>query len=478
MKAKDIVKSVAKKTDLTPAKSGSDPYDAWSSSGAGGGLAIPENVTSRRAELLSRYYKSKGWNVNYIPKNTKVSQSKKGDYEKWKRDHGIYEDEVNEDLTTKISHPEIRSTISQSPTLKRKKQLDKAGARYEVPTPAGTMKKESLGDDFLKMMKDKGIKHRVHGTTDQEKQRTMDKLAANKAQSDVAPKKKAEPGTFGTTRGYGQGRYMGDSVELEGEQIDEITLGSYPSKNRKRTLSPQEIEKIKKALEREKKNTVPGQLKQNEPKYKRDNYKKDTTLNYFSKIGEEQVNEVGSELLGRYKEKAKKSADDLTAAGKHRQATDRHMNVMKATGKQMAHTISNLKKSLKQEDNFGDPKAASEAPFDMGNNPDDVAPKKKMSKAASMVKEIYAKHKLKEDMYDWEKDQKDAKPMGKKPTVQKVDGSNELGDKKPKARMVLKGGTTLTGEKRDMVEIDPMLKNRTAIPDYKDMDKKQKPQEQ
>ena len=69
-------------------------------------------------------------------------------------------------------------------------------------------------------------------------------------------------------------------------------------------------------------------MKQNEPKYKRDNYKKDTTLNYFSKIGEEQVNEVSSELLGRYKEKAKKSADDLTAAGKHRQATDRHMNVM------------------------------------------------------------------------------------------------------------------------------------------------------
>ena len=44
--------------------------------------------------------------------------------------------------------------------------------------------------------------------------------------------------------------------------------------------------------------------------------------------------------------------------------------------------------------------------------------------------------------------------------------------------MVLKGGTTLTGEKRDTVEIDPMLKNRTAMPDYKDMDKKQKPQEQ
>jgi len=396
MKAKDIVKSVAKKTDLTAAKTGSDPRDGWSSSGAGGGIAIPENVTSRRAELLSKYYKSKGWNVNYIPKNTKVSQSKKGDYEKWKRDHGIYEDEVNEDLTTKYNSPhtgapETRSEISKSPTLKRKRQLDQAAAHYAVKPPAGTMK------------------------------HTMAKE----------------------------------------ENLDEVSLGDYKEK------AKAQVKELKPHTKGEYGDIVKRAVKRREK-----------GLVMAAKREEVEVNEVSSELLGRYKEKAKKSADTLTAAGKHRQAADRHMNVMKATGKQMAHTISNLKKSLKQEDNFGDPKAASEAPFDMGNTPNQVAPKK-MSKAASMVKEIYAKHKLKEDMYDWEKDQKDAKPMGKKPSMQKVDGSNELGDKKPKARMVLKGGTTLTGEKRDTVEIDPMLKNRTAMPDYKDMDKKnQKPQEQ
>ena len=396
MKAKDIVKSVAKKTDLTAAKTGSDPKDGWSSSGAGGGIAIPENVTSRRADILSKYYKSKGWNVNYISKNKKVAQSKKGDYEKWKRDHGIYEDEVNEDLTTKYNGPhtgapETRSEISKSPTLKRKRQLDQAAAHYAVKPPAGTMK------------------------------HTMAKE----------------------------------------ENLDEVSLGDYKEK------AKAQVKELKPHTKGEYGDIVKRAVKRREK-----------GLVMAAKREEVEVNEVSSELLGRYKEKAKKSADTLTAAGKHRQAADRHMNVMKATGKQMAHTISNLKKSLKQEDNFGDPKAASEAPFDMGNTPNQVAPKK-MSKAASMVKEIYAKHKLKEDMYDWEKDQKDAKPMGKKPSMQKVDGSNELGDKNPKARMVLKGGTTLTGEKRDTVEIDPMLKNRTAMPDYKDMDKKnQKPQEQ
>jgi len=395
MKAKDIVKSVAKKTDLTAAKTGSDPRDGWSSSGAGGGIAIPENVTSRRADILSKYYKSKGWNVNYISKNKKVAQSKKGDYEKWKRDHGIYEDEVNEDLTTKYNGPhtgapETRSEISKSPTLKRKRQLDQAAAHYAVKPPAGTMK------------------------------HTMAKE----------------------------------------ENLDEVSLGDYKEK------AKAQVKELKPHTKGEYGDIVKRAVKRREK-----------GLAMAAKREEVEVNEVSSELLGRYKEKAKQSADTLTAAGKHRQAADRHMNVMKATGKQMAHTISNLKKSLKQEDNFGDPKAASEAPFDMGNTPNQVAPKK-MSKAASMVKEIYAKHKLKEDMYDWEKDEKSTKPMGKKPSVQKVDGSNELGDKKPKARMVLKGGTTLTGEKRDMVEIDPMLKNRTSMPDYKDMDKKnQKPQE-
>jgi hypothetical protein len=54
-----------------------------------------------------------------------------------------------------------------------------------------------------------------------------------------------------------------------------------------------------------------------------------------------------------------------------------------------------------------------------------------------------------------------------------------MGDNKPNARLILKGGKTLTGEPRDTVEIDPMMKNRSKMPDYKSMDKiKQKPQEQ
>jgi hypothetical protein len=126
------------------------------------------------------------------------------------------------------------------------------------------------------------------------------------------------------------------------------------------------------------------------------------------------------------------------------------------------------------EDNFADPQAATQSPFDGANNTNDVAPtKKKNSKCASMVKEIYSNRRaFKESLYDWEKEDKGGKPLGKKPIVQKSNSNDDAGDNKPNSRMTLKGGTTLTGQKRDTLEIDPMLNNRNHMPDYKSTDNK------
>jgi predicted hydrocarbon binding protein len=63
----------------------------------------------------------------------------------------------------------------------------------------------------------------------------------------------------------------------------------------------------------------------------------------------EPITELSSETLDSYKEKAKKSSDSLTSQGKYRQANDRTMNVMKATGKQMDKTVSNIRKALNRE---------------------------------------------------------------------------------------------------------------------------------
>jgi hypothetical protein len=63
------------------------------------------------------------------------------------------------------------------------------------------------------------------------------------------------------------------------------------------------------------------------------------------------------------------------------------------------------------------------------------AHRSKQMKSARMIKSLY-KNKIKETTYDWEKDDK------------------------PNAKIVVKGGTTMTGQPRDTVEIEPVLKTR------------------
>jgi hypothetical protein len=118
-----------------------------------------------------------------------------------------------------------------------------------------------------------------------------------------------------------------------------------------------------------------------------------------------------------------------------------------------------------KNENYQDPMAATSMPNDGANSPDDVAPKDKnkkliqMSKSARIIKSIYKKKGVKEEIYDHEKEDKSVATYGKKPKMQKV----STGLEEPQAAAVLTGGTTMTGEKRDTIEIDPMMKMRKPI---------------
>ena len=121
------------------------------------------------------------------------------------------------------------------------------------------------------------------------------------------------------------------------------------------------------------------------------------------------------------------------------------------------------------EDVFQDTQAATQTPFDMGTQADDREPtyskKKEMSKSARMIKSLYKKHRMvKEDLYDHEKEDKSVATYGKKPKVEKQDA---YGDENSQAAMILKGGTTLTGQPRDTLEIDPVMR-KPVRPDSKD----------
>lgn len=82
--------------------------------------------------------------------------------------------------------------------------------------------------------------------------------------------------------------------------------------------------------------------------------------------------------------------------------------------------------------------------------------------AADVVKTLMKKKRLqKEELYDHEKDDKNGTTYGKKPSY-KQPKEDVVSDKKSQAAAVLKGGTTLTGQTRDTVEIDPMMKRNKS----------------
>jgi len=124
------------------------------------------------------------------------------------------------------------------------------------------------------------------------------------------------------------------------------------------------------------------------------------------------------------------------------------------------------------EDVFQDTQAATQTAFDMGTQADDREPtyskKKEMSKSARMIKSLYKKHRMvKEDLYDHEKEDKSVAGYGKKPKVEKQEVYDD-----DQAAMVLSGGKTLTGQTRDTLEIDPVLR-KPLKPDNKQQINKQ-----
>ena len=465
MSKSDILKSVVKK--VAPKSTfGTNPNDPWSTKSG-----ISED------RYLDKYLSTRGINPKFATRDIKIAHSKSNQFLNWKRSHL----NVREDMTT----GEVRSKTAQSPTLKRKNELQKSIKHYNVKNPTGSMHREdftdeevdilinevlgkdakaydwihdfvhsdnpkfagkskkkrqkmalaayyakqneSLGDDFLKMMKDKGIKHRVHGTPDQEKQRTADKLAANKAKSDAAPKstKTDDQGGFGSHRGYGQGRYMGDSVELDNDTlISELSKGKLGGfiKKSKETFKDLPTEKKGNRLRNVIKAAIKKDAKNEEVDL--DEAKMSASMKMSNALGREKAKSTAS--MQRAKEMMDKIKQDVKAKSE---------------------------KPPIKEDKYEDPQSATQTP-----DASLVEKKKAMMKSASIIKSIYKKKNMKEEMYDHEKDDKGSSSVyGKSPKMGKT---KEEGESSNKAAAILKGGTTLTGKSRDTVEIDPMMRVR------------------
>lgn len=139
--------------------------------------------------------------------------------------------------------------------------------------------------------------------------------------------------------------------------------------------------------------------------------------------------------------------------------SDEHIPVPRHRQLKAPLILSILKTSKKRtgvkEDKYQDPNAATQ-----------TTGMEVESKASKLVKSLRKEIAMKEELYDWEKEDKSVQTYGKKPKFGKPNpnAKSNLAAEKPVARAVMSGGKTLTGETRDDVEIDPMMKNRPKEP--------------
>jgi hypothetical protein len=180
-------------------------------------------------------------------------------------------------------------------------------------------------------------------------------------------------------------------------------------------------------------------------------HKEDTVL--------DEVKTIQGTALDKFRQSAAERA-------KKHDEIEKQMKSRHASGQtDVGGAIGRLQKHLNKEDTYQDPQAATQTVADCANGADDVQQpsnirKSELTKSARMIKSLYKKHNaVKEEVYDHEKEDKSVASYGKKPKFVKTDDSNEVA-KEPEAAAIMSGGKTLTGELRDTIEIDPLMKNR------------------
>ena len=176
------------------------------------------------------------------------------------------------------------------------------------------------------------------------------------------------------------------------------------------------------------------------------------TLNNFIKKSKETYKDVSNERKGNRLRNVLKAASKSDAKVNEETFDESKMSaamrLANALGREKAKSTASDQRAKEMMDKIKqDVKAKSEKP----------PIKEDMMKSARIIKSIYKKKNMKEEMYDHEKDDKGSQSYGKPPKVGK---SKAEGEDKTQAAAILKGGTTLTGQGRDTIEIDPMMRTR------------------
>jgi len=431
------LKSIIKNPDGGKPPFGSNPLDPWSTKA---------NISE--AGNLNDYLSSRGINPKFVSRDTKISHAKSAEFQKWKNDRKMTEETLIEASEEELLSRYLNSRginpryVTRDVKIAHSKSGEYNKWKRDHMTDESVVVEETDKKDMICM--DIPLLIRVLEYTREDMKTDIelhnmverlinmrDSVPLDMTHYDAITQKLVKENHIAIA----MGKMLDDESGMVLSQIEELERGcamlrSYIGKDYEKQLPAWVQAKVTLATD------------------------------YMSTVGNYLVSK--NEKVNEEVKKPKPTALDKW----RKAAAEREKKHNQTPTGDMKGAIDRLEKHLTKE-NMLDSLAATEAPCDGVNGGEITSKKSQMSKSARMIKSLYKKHGMKEETYDWEKDDKSSqsKPYGKKPKVDASDKVANAGENKPEARAVMKGGTTLTGQPRDMVEIDPSMKNRPDRPD-------------
>ena len=390
---------------------GTDPNDPWSAK---------SSVTE--SGELDNYLKYKGIDPARLSRETKLSHAKSGSFAKWKMDRKFTEEveQVDEKIKVKVSTDKpIGFKVADIGPGKKEYNV-KTDKVWDDQQKKKTQKEEveQLDEDDLlnAYLKTRGINPKTASK--------ISKIAASKT---------------GDFNKWKMQHMRGGRLPVA-PKTEQVTWKASPTLKRQKTLD--------KAFQKSKPIRIAG------PDLHREEADKKDTIT------------MDIPLLIRMLELARE--DIKTDAQLHR-IVEKLIDIRNKGTLTMDDYdfVAKLKEQFFPEDTYQDSYAATQTVGPEVTSSDDTEKNQNESKAAKMIKSL--KKTVKEDLYDWEKENKSVASYGKKP---KMDASPN----DPKAAGIIYGGKTMTGVDRDVIELDPMMKKPSPQPDFAkkaNLDKKQ-----
>lgn len=404
---------------------------------------MKDNILEASEEqLLAAYLNSRGINAKFVTRDTKIAHAKSAQYAKWKADHW--------DRFTKeeVEHIEEKKLTSLQKFRKASAEREKkhADVEKEMKSRHDSGKEDMKGaiDRLEKHLNKEAADAGVSKTKETSFHKKLDKLVHS---------------TFGKRK---------DEMKMkeEVEQIDEIsksTLASYKDKS----LASLKNAKANRDAAEPGKNMSKGFADLHAKSDAIAKKRVKGLMGYMQRkqgmkpTSEETVSEVYATGVQGHVSQAALDSIKGKRSVKVNLGTPSYNPKPKTLAKKPSKKASFISKLLNREDTYQDSYAATQTTgMEIADlPPEEKVRKREMSKSARMIKALYKKHNVvKEELYDHEKEDKSVATYGKKPTMVKAEKKLGMAENQPQAAAVLTGGKTLTGQTRDTLEIDPLMR--------------------